>query len=79
MELLQSTNMGYFNNNMHKFATWLNEWMLSMKRGLNKHYPLVFRLHKVFLQHLSETKGLNYILTDNIQSDPLEKHLRRYR
>ena len=35
---------------------------------VNKHFPLVFRLHKVFLQHLSKAKGLDSILIGNNQS-----------
>ena len=42
----------------------------------SKHFPFNSRLHKLF-QHLLETKGLDYILTVNIQSDPLEKRFGR--
>ena len=36
MEPLDSTNIGRFTEFMHKFATWLNEWMLFGKRGFSK-------------------------------------------
>ena len=36
MELLDSTNTRRFIKFTNKFATWLNEWILSGKRGLSK-------------------------------------------
>ena len=33
MEPLDGTNIGRFTESMHKFATWLNEWMLSGKKN----------------------------------------------
>ena len=36
IEPLGSTNVGRFTEFIHKFATWLNEGMLSGKRGLSK-------------------------------------------
>ena len=46
---------------------------------VNKHFPLVIKMFSsIWIQHLFETKGLDYILTENIQSDPLEKRFGRY-
>ena len=68
---------------MHKFATWLNEWMLSCKRGFSKHkFSFCLQTSQSFpplSQHLLETKRLDYVLTGNIQSDLLEKRFGRYR
>ena len=36
MEPLDGTSIGRFTEFMHKFAIWLNEWMLMGKRGLSK-------------------------------------------
>ena len=70
MEPLGSTNIGRFIEFMHKFATWLNEWMLSDKRGLSKQtFSSCLQTSQSFsllIQHLLETKGLDYILTENI-------------
>ena len=38
-----------------------------------------FTKFSLLIQHLLETKGLGYILTGNIQPDPLEKRFGRYR
>ena len=68
---------------MHKFATSLNEWMLSGKRGLSKQTLSsciqTLQSFPLLIQHLLETKGLDYILSGNIQSDPLETRFGRYR
>ena len=42
---------------------------------VNKHFPLVIRL---LIHHILETKGLDYILTGNIHSDPIGKRFGRY-
>ena len=78
MEPLDSTNVRRFTEFMHKFANWLNEWMLSGKRGLSKHFQ-TSQSFLLLIQHLLETKGLDHILTGNIYADPLEKHFGRYR
>ena len=68
---------------MHKFGTWLNEWMLSGKKGLSKQtFTSCFQTSQSFpllIQHLLEIKGFDYILTGNNQSDPPEKRFGRYR
>ena len=68
---------------MHKFGTWLNEWMLSGKKGLSKQtFTSCFQTSQSFpllIQHLLEIKGFDYILTGNNQSDPPEKCFGRYR
>ena len=68
---------------MHKFETSLNEWILSSKRGLSEQtFSSCFQTSHSFpllIQHLLQRKGLDHILTGNIQSDPLEKRFLRYR
>ena len=68
---------------MHKFGTWLHAWMLSSKREINKQtFSSCHQTSKSFpllIQPLLETKGLDFILTENIQSDLLEKRFGRYR
>ena len=80
MEPLCITNIGRFTEIMHKFATWLNERMLSGKRGLIKQaFSSCLQFSRSLSQHLSETNRLDYLLTGNIQLDPLEKRFGRYR
>ena len=77
MEPLDSTYIRRFTEFMHKFTTWLNEWMLSGKTGLSKRtFSSCLQTSQSFLlsiQHLQETIGLDYILTGNIQLDTFEK------
>ena len=83
MEPISMTNIGEFSGFMCKFVSWLNDWMLSGKRGLSKQtFSSCIQTSSTFpllLQHLLEVKQLSYILTGNIQSDPLEKRFGRYR
>ena len=73
MEPLDSTNIGSFTKFKHKFATWLNEWVLLGKRGLTKQtFSSCLQTSQSFpplIQHLLKSKRLYYLLTGNIQSE----------
>ena len=68
---------------LNKFASWLEEWMSSGKNGLSKQTFLAcLQTSKTFpllVEYLLKEKELKYILSGNIQSDPLEKRFGRYR
>ena len=68
---------------LNKFAAWLEEWMFSGKNGLSKQTFLAcLQTSKTFpllVEYLLKEKDLKYILSGNIQSDPLEKRFGRYR
>ena len=82
MEPLDLINIELSTEFMHKFVTWLNDWMLLDKTGLSKRtYFSCIQTSESFpllIQHLLEMKGLEYILTENIQLVLLENVLGRY-
>ena len=62
---------------MNMFAMWLDDLMSSGKSGFSKQTFLsciqTSRSFPLLVKHLLESKQLGYILTGNIQSDPLKK------
>ena len=82
MESLDCINIELSTEFMHKFAAWLNQWILSGKMRLSKRtyffYLQTSESFPLLIQHLLETKGLEYILTENIQLVLLENALGRY-
>ena len=68
---------------LNKFATWLEEWMKSEKSGLSKQTFLscqqTSQSFPLLVKYLIEKRGLDYVLSGNFQSDPLEKRFGRYR
>ena len=83
MEPIDATNIERFSAFMNMFATWLDDWMSSGKSGFSKQTFLsciqTSRSFPLLVQHLLGTKQLSYILTGNMQSDPLEKRFGRFR
>ena len=68
---------------LNKFSTWLHEWEASGKTGLSREtFSSCRQTSKTFpllVKYLLEEKGLKYVLSGNMQSDPLEKRFGRYR
>ena len=78
-------NAGHIGNLefLNKFATWLEEWMISGKSGLRKQTFLscqqTSQRFPPLVKYLIEKRGLDYVLSGNFQSDPLEKRFGTYR
>ena len=68
---------------LNKFATWLEEWMISGKSGLSKQTFLscqqTSQSFPLLVKYLIEKRGLDYVLSGNFLSDQLGKRFGRYR
>ena len=68
---------------LKKFQTWLEKWRSSGKPGLSRQtFSALTHTVSGFIQiigYLINVKGINYLLTGFLQSDPLEGRFRWYR
>ena len=70
-------------NFLTKFSTWLKDWEDSKSKGLSKEtfYCLKQTTSPMpdLINYLLTKKDLDYVLTGNLSSDPIEGRFGRYR
>ena len=83
LDCLRKENLNEFTLFFSKFVTWVENWKTSGGNGLSAEtFRTLIQTSKTLPQlvhYLLHEKGLAYVLSGKIQSDPLEKRFGRYR